>query len=226
MAPIRNNLSLAKDKFMTDNLLEMEIGRPLGPLLAKFTLSDRLIEYLNEKLQSVGEDLADYSDNLVGKVSGELKFTDDMTRAVLEEIQPYIVKYHLTYFPQDKRFESLNVSCTAAWFVRQFNGEYNPIHVHNGCTISCVGYLALPEGIEKEFEEDGNDHHPANGQIEFAYGTSAAAYTSGTLRKVPKVGDFYVFPNGLWHTVYPFTTIGERRSFSMNITVTLPEGVK
>ncbi len=35
----------------------------------------------------------------------------------------------------------------------------------------------------------------------------------------PKVRDFYLFPSYLMHTVYPFKTPGERRSFSLNINV-------
>jgi hypothetical protein len=32
----------------------------------------------------------------------------------------------------------------------------------------------------------------------------------------PQVGDFYIFPSDLFHCVYPFKTVGERRSFSVN----------
>ena len=46
--------------------------------------------------------------------------------------------------------------------------------------MSCVGYLALPEGIEKEWEEDYKDHHPANGHIQFAHGTNSG-YNKQTL---------------------------------------------
>jgi len=35
----------------------------------------------------------------------------------------------------------------------------------------------------------------------------------------PSVGDFIIFPSHMFHTVYPFKTKGERRSFSVNFTV-------
>ena len=59
-------------------------------------------------------------------------------------------------------FRSVRLSCeiNSGWFVRQYEHEYNPIHLHIGSSMSCVGYLALPEGIEKEWEEDYKDHHP------------------------------------------------------------------
>jgi len=33
------------------------------------------------------------------------------------------------------------------------------------------------------------------------------------------VGDFFIFPADMYHTVYPFQSDGERRSFSMNIVL-------
>jgi hypothetical protein len=81
--------------------------------------------------------------------------------------------------------------------------------------MSCVGYLALPEGIEKEWEEDYKDHHPANGHIQFVHGTSSS-YNNTNFMVKPQVGDFYIFPSDLFHCVYPFKTKGERRSFSVN----------
>ena len=51
------------------------------------------------------------------------------------------------------------------------------MHNHTNCTLSCVGYLKLPEGIDDEWEEDYKDHYPANGHINFIYGTDGL-YTS------------------------------------------------
>ena len=34
------------------------------------------------------------------------------------------------------------------------------------------------------------------------------------------VGDLFIFPSHLFHTVYPFFGEGERRSFSANISLT------
>ena len=41
-----------------------------------------------------------------------------------------------------------------------------------------------------------------------------------TMNIVPKVGDFYLFPNYLMHTVYPFSgNDEERRSISFNAVI-------
>jgi hypothetical protein len=108
----------------------------------------------------------------------------------------------------------------------QLENEYNPVHIHTGCRLSCVGYLSLPEGIEDEWQEDYKDHHPSNGHIQFLSGTSSG-YTSTNFMVKPQVGDFYVFPNQLFHCVYPFKTKGERRSFSVNMNfVEVPKDKK
>ena len=78
-------------------------------------------------------------------------------------------------------------------------------------------FIALPDGIEKEWEEDYKDHHPANGHIQFAHGTPSG-YSQTNFMVKPQVGDFYIFPAELFHCVYPFKTKGERRSFSVNFS--------
>ncbi|MEQ9315931.1 MAG: putative 2OG-Fe(II) oxygenase, partial [Henriciella sp.] len=119
------------------------------------------------------------------------------------------------YDHRQKQFE-LNIH--GGWFVRQYSGDYNPLHIHTGAAISCVGYLALPDGIEAEWEEDYRDHHPSHGHLQFAHGTDVHYSVSNFMIK-PRVGDFYIFPSYMFHCVYPFRSEGERRSFSMNLSV-------
>ena len=102
--------------------------------------------------------------------------------------------------------------------VRQYAHEYNPLHIHTGCALSCVGYLKLPDGIDQEWAEDDLDHHPSHGHLQFAHGTDTHYSVSNFMIR-PRVGDFYIFPSYMFHSVYPFKTPGERRSFSMNLSV-------
>ena len=193
---------------------EIEFLPILGPQFAKVQLDQQLVDYLNKNMDA---SLEDHSPKLVGRVSEELKFSQPVANHVLEILKDYFVAYHLNMVEAD-RGKNMNVLLQAGWYVRQFANEYNPLHVHTNCSISCVGYLALPENLENEYENDPKNV-PYNGNIEFAYGTAAMTYTNATKRIKPAVGDFYIFPAGLWHTVYPFKSPGERRSFSMNISV-------
>jgi len=54
--------------------------------------------------------------------------------------------------------------------------------------------------------------------VEFMAG-SPTFLNRATFMVRPKVGDFFIFPADLYHTVYPFQSDGERRSFSMNIVL-------
>ena len=193
---------------------------PFGPTMGYKKLSKEFVDTLNTKINN---QLEDFSDNLVGKVSQELLFTEEINALFLKEVSTFIGKYQ-NFSEQVNTFgrkrldgEKYNygVQIVNGWFVRQFENEYNPLHVHTSCRLSCVGYLALPDGIEKEWEEDYKDHHPANGHIQFAHGTNSG-YNQTNFMVKPQVGDFYVFPAELFHCVYPFKTKGERRSFSVN----------
>ena len=193
---------------------EIEFLPILGPQFARIKLDPALVDYLNMNLSNCIED---HSQKLVGRVSEEIKFSAEVASYVLEYLKDYFVAYHLNMVESDRGRE-MSVLLQAGWYVRQLRNEYNPLHVHTNCAISCVGYLSLPDDIESEWENDSKND-PCNGQIEFAYGTAAMTYNRATKRIKPAIGDFYIFPAGLWHTVYPFNSNGERRSFSMNISI-------
>jgi hypothetical protein len=195
---------------------------PFSPIIGYKKLSPSFVEKLNN---SMNDKLEDWSDNLVGKVKQELKFDDDIINFFIEEMKDFIMRYQLNtevYTSMGRAGLDPNsnygISTTSGWFIRQFEGEYNPVHVHPDSMVSCVGYLKLPEGIEDEWEEDYKDHHPSHGHIQFFHGSSLP-YSSTNFMFKPQVGDFIIFPAHMFHTVYPFKTKGERRSFSVNLTV-------
>ena len=198
----------------------MEFLAPFGPTMGYFRLPAQTIDALNGCLN---DKLEDYSGNLVGKVKEELKFDEEAQAIALSAVSNFVFKFH-SFSKSQNSFGALKADLEtndytleyiSGWFVRQFEGEYNPLHIHPNCKLSCVGYLALPEGIEAEWEEDDKDHHPSHGHIHFSSGTPAP-YSSTNFLVKPQVGDFYIFPSQLFHCVYPFYTKGERRSFSMN----------
>ena len=192
---------------------EEDFLSPFGPTMGYKKLSKEFVDTLNTKMN---DQLEDFSDNLVGKVSQELLFTEEINALFLKEVSTFIGKYQ-NFSEQVNTFgrkrldgEKYNygVQIVNGWFVRQFENEYNPVHIHTGCRLSCVGYLSLPEDIQ------------------FLSGTSSG-YTSTNFMVKPQVGDFYVFPNQLFHCVYPFKTKGERRSFSVNMNfVEVPKDKK
>lgn len=217
-----------------DNQDKEKFFAPFGPGIGKIQLSASYVNKMNKIIDDLSkreEPLTDFSDNLVGKVDEELLFDDHMKEIFLEETRNFISKYaQWMEFRNSlgaRRLDSTNnrygIQFISGWVVRQREYEYNPIHIHTGCKLSCVGYLSLPEGIEKEWEEDYKDHHPSHGHIQFVHGTPSNWSTTNFMVK-PQIGDFFLFPSDLFHCVYPFYTPGERRSFSVNLNfLEMPE---
>jgi hypothetical protein len=102
------------------------------------------------------------------------------------------------------------------WVVSQQPNEYNPIHIHTECQLSCVMYLKVPK-----FEPSKKSHRDIDdGSITFISNASTDnEFTSPTLTLRPSAGDFFIFSAKQLHTVYPYRcTKGdpERRSVSFN----------
>ena len=201
---------------------DKEFFAPFGPTIGYFRMPDNLVDYLNKAIK---KKLEDHSRHLVGKVSQELKFDDETKKFVGQQLLNFIAEYH-NYTKQTismghenlGSLENYSLKINEAWFIRQFEHEYNPTHIHANCAVSSVGYLSLPKNIEQEWEEDYKQMHKAgNGHLNFIYGNQNS-YSNGTFLVKPQVGDYYIFPSDLYHCVYPFYTPGERRSFSINMT--------
>ena len=73
----------------------------------------------------------------------------------------------------------------------------------------------MPESFGNPIQEKKPNVH---GNINFIHGTKQFL-SAATLTEKPKVGDFYIFPHYLMHSVNPFTGAGERRSISFNAKI-------
>ena len=83
--------------------------------------------------------------------------------------------------------------------------------------------LEYDQLILEYWKEEDKDHSPVGGYTDFRYGT-IGLNCANNIKVKPKVGDIYIFPNWLDHSVYPFRSKykkpdikGERRTFSLNI---------
>ena len=101
------------------------------------------------------------------------------------------------------------------WVNSQYENEYNPIHYHEGCTISSTFYLKTPQYnprmIQNKKDIDGNIVFVNNNHSTPYHSLENSLYTFK-----PKVGDLYIWPSRLLHGVYPFKGKGERRSVAFN----------
>ena len=198
-----------------------EFFTPFGPMMGYFRMPDAFVDQMNA---AMARELADYSAHLVGKVRQELSFDQALIDLAAAALGQTFIEYHVrashrgAFGAYDHRSRNYELNIMGGWFVRQYAGDYNPLHIHTGAALSCVGYLKLPDGIEAEWAEDYRDHHPSHGHLQFAHGTDAHYSVSNFMIK-PRVGDFWIFPSYMFHCVYPFRSDGERRSFSMNVSI-------
>ena len=190
----------------------LKILSPFGPKIAKLRFSNQLIKKINHEVDkiSTNKSLAsklDYSKKLVGQVKQEISLPKSFIKKNLENIISKNIKEFINK-SLGKKLKTVKIK--NFWVVRQFSNEYNPIHFHDG-HISGVGYLKVPK-----FSTSKKKYLKTNGTIDFING-SRMFLSDSIHNHLPKVGDVLLFPNYLMHTVYPFSTKGERRSFSFNV---------
>ena len=188
--------------------------KPFGPSIGKTKISKRFLNKLNKEFDKKSDlKKTDYSSELASQIKNEIKISNNFIKKYLlkelrENIKIFLAKEKVKNI---KEIRVLNL-----WVVRQFKGEYNPIHYHEG-DLSGVGYLTLPKNMTKNILIK-NKKIITNGTIDFINGQKAFLSNS-IYNLVPKTGDLIIFPNYLMHTAYPFNINGERRSFSFNVKI-------
>ena len=190
--------------------------KPFGPSIGKTKISKKFFDKLNKEFdtKSVSKKI-DYSSKLASQIKKELKISNSFIKKNLEKELKDNIKRFLTN-EKIKNFKEIKI--LNLWVVRQFKGEYNPIHYHEG-DLSGVGYLKLPKGmINNKLVK--NKKIKTNGTIDFINGQKGFLSKS-IYNVVPKLKELIIFPNYLLHTAYPFNINGERRSFSFNAKIML-----
>ena len=188
--------------------------KPFGPSIGKTKISDKFFNKLNKEFDAKSKSKKiDYSSKLASKIKNELKISDKFIKQNLEKELKFSVKKFLfnENIKNIKEIKILNL-----WVVRQFKGEYNPIHYHEG-DLSGVGYLKLPKGMTNN-KLVKNKKLKTNGTIDFINGQKGFLSKS-IYNVIPKIKEMLIFPNYLMHTAYPFNIDGERRSFSFNVKI-------
>ncbi|MEY4370429.1 MAG: hypothetical protein RIQ48_138 [Pseudomonadota bacterium] len=200
---------------MTNNV---NVLSPFGPRIAKLRIPKNLINKLNKEIDRIvdNQNLSkkfDYSKKLVGQVSQEIQLPKAF---INKNLKSFLHKATKGYIEKAMNKKITKFKINNVWIVRQFENEYNPIHYHDG-HISGAGYLKVP----KSLNEDARPHKhnlKTHGTIDFIHG-SRSFLNKCIYNHQPKVGDMLLFPNYLMHTVYPFQSHEERRSFSFNAVI-------
>jgi len=188
--------------------------KPFGPSIGKTKISKKFFDILNKEFDKKSKSKkVDYSSKLASQIKKELKISDKFTKKYLDkELKKNIIKF----LSNEKIQKIKEIKILNLWVVRQFKGEYNPIHYHEG-DLSGVGYLKLPKGMTTN-KMVKNKKIKTNGTIDFING-QRGFLSKSIYNVVPKIKELLIFPNYLMHTAYPFNIEGERRSFSFNAKI-------
>ena len=200
-------------------MINFEVLKPFGPSIVKIKMSNEMIEQINKYVDSVIEDeqkikKLDEGDKLIGKVQQEFLMEVEFMKKI--KWANFLAANVSNWAKEELNKEIKHFELIKSWVVRQFKSDYNPVHWHTG-DISGVGYLKVPSYLGNTSQPDKKTNE--NGKLQLIFG-SPNLFSKSTYLVKPEIGDFYLFPNYLMHTVYPFSgTDEERRSVSFNAKV-------
>jgi len=184
-----------------------------GPLIGYEVMTDNTVNSLLQIFNDLPPDHPDEGDELAGQIEHQPRMPFEAVEIITKELGGFIHQFIQT----QGLFKKSSVK--TAWYVCQQAGEYNPVHLHDNESIaSCIGYLAVPEDLEEIWRKSRETWQARtnDGVVQFLYGGMGTP-ERGSQIFWPQVGEFYIFPAFLMHTVYPFKCEGSRISFSMNI---------
>ena len=202
--------------------MSIQLIRAFGPTIAKIKIPNEMVKALNDYVDGLILDKKKSKElsagaNLAGDVTQEFKLEKEFSQRVgwLDLISKGVFQWiQMSTNQSIKEFKMID-----SWIVRQFQNEYNPVHMHGG-HVSGAGFLKVPKTFGKYVQEEKDRvKHYAGGTLNLIHG-SKQFLSKSTFQIRPEVGDFYFFPNYMMHTVYPFKdTDEERRSISFNAFV-------
>ena len=200
---------------------DVQVVKPFGPLIMLAQLPEGFIKKLNEVVDVI-KDKKDMGARLAGVIETE----SEIPHSMLEEkkvmdifhalSRGYIEQAYLNAGQKDLwNIMDVKTQMQSIWSVSQYENEYNPQHNHAHCQISAVLYLKIPAMKPRNIP---NKPKEKDGQIEFTFNSNNDIFTTGSFVARPKPGMCLLFPNTLYHQVYPFQGSGERRSIAFNMT--------
>ena len=194
------------------NKISGQIIRAFSPAIGKYKISENLIKIINEHIDTILKDQNKIDELYHGKnLAGEIKYEIKLTKEFIEQNLYDPIKnivYNFVKSTLNKEFKTFEIK--SSWAVCQFESDYNPIHWHDG-HLSGVMYTKIPDDFGSSYKEINK-----NGNIAFIHGSTQL--TASSVHDVkPEIGDLFIFPSNMMHTVYPFFSKEERRSVSFNV---------
>jgi len=179
-----------------------------GPLLFKTKISQEHIDQVKD-LFVLHKSVA-HNEALAGIIEQEYKIEN--RSKLCDILNPYLDAFLHAYKEWYGRI--VTVKMHSAWVNIMKAGECNPPHIHTQCDFSSVFYTDIPKGLKKEAKSYINNGTKP-GEILFNLYPGVENFIT-QYSSLPEVGDFYVFPAQLVHSVNTFKSKGNRVSVACN----------
>ena len=191
----------------------------LGEIIVKLEMPKTFIDEINNIFDEKEKTTVDWTTQLAGKIKKE-KLVNNLLSDSLKGTFQMCFQEYMKLSGQLVLQQTHQPVLDNAWINDMFAGEYNPAHFHTSKNslvgLSSVLFLKTPDTYGEEII---NPKTPSNGHLEFIGGQQHSLAIS-QLRLSPKVGDFFIFPYTLVHTVYPFSGTDQvRRTLSYNCDI-------
>ena len=180
-----------------------------GPLLYHAKLDEKT---LNEIKNLCSKDKQkDFRINLAGHLDHEYKIDSIKLESILNPVFENFYNVHKKFYNKDAEAQYVR----DAWVNYMKKGDFNPLHAHLGCDWSGVIYLQMPdELLEEQRSWVGRGMGP--GGILFQQKLDSTPLFVNDVSFYPEIGDIFIFPSKLKHTVFPFKSNGERITVAFN----------
>ena len=200
--------------------VNIELIKIFGPSVLKVSIPETIVNNLNNYIDEIIKNKErskelNIGERLVGDVTQEF----EIEQKIMQESGwgQFLSNCVSRWIEIETKSKITKFQILKSWVVRQFENEYNPTHWHSG-HISGAGFLKVPSNLGGH-KQNKKDINYKGGSLQLMHG-SRMFLSHSTLNIIPKVGDFYFFPNYLMHHVYPFKdTKEERRSISFNAKI-------
>ena len=200
--------------------IDIQLIKIFGPSILKVSIPKTILDNLNIYIDKIIADKQkskelDIGDRLVGDVTQEF----ELEQKIMQETGwgQFLSNCVSKWVEIETSSKITKFKILKSWVVRQFENEYNPTHWHSG-HISGAGFLKVPSNLGKNIQEKKKNPYKG-GKLQLIHG-SRMFLSQSTMNILPKVGDFYFFPNYLMHQVFPFkNSKEERRSISFNAMI-------
>ena len=191
----------------------------LGEIIVKLEMPKTFIDEINNIFDEKEKTTVDWTTQLAGKIKKE-KLVNNLLSDSLKGTFQMCFQEYMKLSGQLVLQQTHQPVLDNAWINDMFAGEYNPAHFHSSKNslvgLSSVLFLKTPDTYGEEII---NPKDPSNGHLEFIGGQQHSLAIS-QIRLSPKVGDFFIFPYTLVHTVYPFSGTDQvRRTLSYNCDI-------